>query len=61
MFRFIQAIQFPPFVSARTLFRAPTETGRELAGTALGIIFAPMILTTLSLLFFSAVVVKSDD
>jgi hypothetical protein len=43
------------------LFRAPRKPAGELAGTALGIIFAPMILTTLSLLFFSAVVVKSDD
>jgi hypothetical protein len=32
------------------LSRLPTR--RELAGTALGIIFATMILTTLSLLFF---------
>jgi hypothetical protein len=32
------------------LSRLPTR--RELAGTALGIIFATMMLTTLSLLFF---------
>ena len=32
--------------------RARLPTRRELAGTALGIIFATMILTRLSLLFF---------
>ena len=44
----------PSKVIQKQLARLPTR--RELAGTALGIIFATMMLTTLSLLFFSAVV-----
>jgi hypothetical protein len=39
---------------------AGLSTRRELAGTALGIIFATMMLTTLSLLFFRRWWVKSD-
>jgi hypothetical protein len=37
-------------VTQKQLSRLPTR--RELSGTALGIIFATMMLTTLSLLFF---------
>jgi hypothetical protein len=39
---------------------ARLSTRRELAGTALGIIFATMMLTTLSLLFFLRQRIKSD-
>jgi len=44
------AIESDLEVIQRQLTRLPTH--RELAGTALGIIFATMMLTTLSLLFF---------
>jgi hypothetical protein len=44
------AIESELEVVQKQLSRLPTR--RELAGTALGIIFATMMLTTLSLLFF---------
>jgi hypothetical protein len=44
------AIESDLEVIQKQLSRLPTR--RELAGTALGIIFATMMLTTLSLLFF---------
>ena len=44
------AIESELEVIQKQLSRLPTR--RELAGTALGIIFATMMLTTLSLLFF---------
>jgi hypothetical protein len=46
----ISAIESELEVIQKQLSRLPTR--RELAGTALGIIFATMMLTTLSLLFF---------
>jgi hypothetical protein len=44
------AIESELEVIQKQLSRLPTR--RELSGTALGIIFATMMLTTLSLLFF---------
>jgi hypothetical protein len=50
------AIESDLEVIQKQLARLPTR--RELARTALGIIFATMMLTTLGLLFFSAVAGK---
>jgi hypothetical protein len=53
-----RAIESDLEVIQKQLARLPTR--RELARTALGIIFATMMLTTLSLLFFLHQWVKSE-